>query len=149
MSNPNYIGNAPVAAGESHADFGPNFALHGLDRDADGLLTYSKVLWDGTDEILVNSGGFAFNGLEQMIEGVLPDGTLINTLQDGYQEGAADAGGGDPVTSAPATHETNAEFRAMQQVRFDNNELTYFISSDGNLVARYNGPAYDYSGGAA
>ncbi len=143
----NYIGKSPVDVAETGADFGPEFAMHGLDRDADGKLTYSKVLWDGTDAVTVNSGGFAFNGLEEMIEGVLPDGTLINTLQDGYQQGAAEANGGDPVTASPAAHETNVAFRAFQQVRFDNNALTYFINSDGNLVARYNGPAYDYSVG--
>ena len=63
------------------------------------------------------------------------------------RRGAADQGAGDPVTAAPAAHETNVAYRAFQQVRFDNNALTYFINSDGNLVARYNGPAYDYSGG--
>ena len=146
MAN-NYIGKSPVDVSEAGTDFGPEFALHGLDRDADGKLTYSKVLWDGTDAVTINSGGFAFNGLEEMIEGVLPDGTPINTLQDGYQQGAADANGGDPVTSSPAAHETNVAYRAFQQVRFDNNALTYFINSDGNLVARYNGPAYDYSVG--
>ena len=143
----NYIGKSPVDVAETGADFGPEFALHGLDRDADGKLTYTKILWDGTDAVTVNSGGFAFNGLEEMIEGVLPDGTLINTLQDGYQQGAAEANGGDPVTASPAAHETNVAYRAFQQVRFDNNALTYFINSDGNLVARYNGPAYDYSVG--
>ena len=145
----NYIGNSPVDVAETGADFGPEFALHGLDRDADGKLTYTKILWDGTDAVTVNTGGFAFNGLEEMIEGVLPDGTLINSLQDGYSEGAADAAGGDAVSAAPAVHETNVAHRAYQQVRFDNNALTYFINDDGMLVARYNGPAYDYSGGAA
>jgi hypothetical protein len=146
----NYIGKSPVDVAESGADFGPEFALHGLDRDADGLLSYTKILWDGTDAVTVNfNGGFAFNGLEDMMSGVLPSGTLINTLQDGYKEGAADAAGDDAVTAAPKAHETNAEFRAYQQVRFDKNALTYFINGDGMLVARYNGPAYDYSGGAA
>jgi hypothetical protein len=145
----NYIGKSPVDVAETGADFGPEFALHGLDRDADGLLSYTKILWDGTDAVSINSEGFAFNGLEEMIEGVLPSGTLINSLQDGYKEGAADAAGGDAVTAEPKAHETNAEFRAYQQVRFDNNALTYFINGDGMLVARYNGPAYDYSGGAA
>ena len=95
--------------------------------DADGCLVYTKVLLNGTEEVVLSTGeGFAFNGLEDMVDGMLDDGTTeYNTLEPGYTE--PDRKG----------YETNIKHRYHEQMRFDNLKLTYFLNSDGMLVARY------------
>ena len=55
------------------------YAYHALKRDSDGLLTYTRVLMNGTESIeLTNDDGFSFNGIEDMLEGKTDDGTDYN-----------------------------------------------------------------------
>ena len=95
--------------------------------DADGCLVYTKVLLNGTEEVVLSTGeGFAFNGLEDMVDGMLDDGTTeYNNLQAGYTEAGRES------------HETNIIHRKHSQMRFDNLKLNYFINDSGKLVARY------------
>lgn len=95
--------------------------------DIEGCLVYTKVLLNGTEEIeLTDDTGFAYNGLEDMVDGMLDDGTTeYNNLQAGYTEAGREA------------HETNIVHRKHSQMRFDNLKLNYFINDNGKLVARY------------
>jgi hypothetical protein len=58
------------------------FAMHALSRDANGLLTYTKVLWANTSEsvsLTDSTGqGFAYNGVEEFISGT----TLSNVIHN-------------------------------------------------------------------
>ena len=102
------------------------YAYHALTRDADGLLTYTKVKLNGTESIeLTNNDGFSYNGLEHMLEGQTPDGTPYNMWQEGTSETGKEA------------HETNIGNRNHEQFRFDNLKLFYYLNGDGKLVARY------------
>jgi len=103
------------------------FAMHSLDRDADGLLKYTKVKWDSNESVeLANGEGIFVNGLEQLLNGKLDDGTPMNAVQEGFVE---------PGREQWQTQSVN---RKYEQTRFDNNKLFYFINSRGYLVARYN-----------
>ncbi len=95
--------------------------------DADGCLIYTKVLLNGTEEITLTDGsGFAYNGLEDMVDGMLDDGTTeYNSLASNHVESGREA------------HETNIKHRYHEQMRFDNLKLSYFLNNKGMLVARY------------
>ena len=95
--------------------------------DIDGCLVYTKVLLNGTEEVVLTTGeGFAYNGLEDMVDGMLADGTTeYNSLQAEYSEPGKES------------WETNIKHRHHEQMRFDNLKLKYFINSNGMLVARY------------
>jgi hypothetical protein len=56
------------------------FAMHALNRDANGLITYTKVLWANTSETvnLTDGTGFAYNGIEEFISGQTLSGTEHN-----------------------------------------------------------------------
>lgn len=58
------------------------FAMHALSRDANGLLTYTKVLWANTAESVSltspTGNGYAYNGIEEFISGF----TLSNTMHN-------------------------------------------------------------------
>ena len=111
----------------SGGGIGAEFAMHALDRDANGLLKYTKVKWDSNEEVeLANGEGIFVNGLEQLLNGKLDDGTPMNAVQEGYVE---------PAREQWQTQSVN---RKYEQTRFDNNKLFYFINSRGYLVARYN-----------
>jgi len=102
------------------------YAYHALKRDSDGLLTYTRVLMNGTESIeLTNDDGFSFNGIEDMLEGKTDDGTDYNMWQTGTSE------------TGRAAHETNIGNRNHEQFRFDNLKLFYYLNSAGKLVARY------------
>tara|TARA_B100000959_G_scaffold57430_1_gene59974 strand:- start:15255 stop:15695 length:441 start_codon:yes stop_codon:yes gene_type:complete len=103
------------------------YAYHAFERDADGLLTYTKVKLNGTEAVeLTNDGGFAYNGLEDMLDGSLDDGeTQVNSLPVGYTE------------TGRNQWDTNIGFRNHDQFRFDNLKLFYYLNSDGKIVARY------------
>jgi len=237
------------------------FAMHALNRDSEGLLTYTKVLWANTSETidLTEGDGLAYNGIEEFVTGISAGGieynltkiddsvsgagerldktytirvttangvsaftingdTAINPVLDlargskytfvtsdpstenhplfistspagntyanEYLEGvinsrSANTGDGfitvnanvatsDPLVftvpmDAPdqlyyasgqdancygilkiSTELTNTNKRKYEQVRFDNQQLTYYISNTGYLVARY-GAEYNYS----
>ena len=93
------------------------YAYHAFKRDADGLLTYTKVKLNGTESIdLTDDTGFAYNGLEDMLDGTLDDGTTqTNSLPVGYEE------------SGRNQWDTNIGNRNHDQFRFDN--LKLFLST--------------------
>jgi len=118
------VDGGTVTGGSS---IGAEFAMHALDRDANGLLKYTKVKWDSNEEVeLANGEGIFVNGLEQLLNGKLDDGTPMNAVQEGYVE---------PAREQWQTQSVN---RKYEQTRFDNNKLFYFINNRGYLVARYN-----------
>lgn len=60
---------------------GEQFAMHALTRDADGLLTYSKVHWNSADTVQLTTGeDFAYKGIEEFLHGVNSDGIEINEV---------------------------------------------------------------------
>ena len=65
------------------------FAMHALNRDSNGMLTYTKVLWANTSESVQLTNGsdlLAYNGMEEFIEGVTPSGVLHNSLNINVDE---------------------------------------------------------------
>jgi hypothetical protein len=108
-------------------DITDEYALHVLHRDDTGLLTYKKVYFNSTEAISINSGnGFAFGGIEELEANMDASNNNINESQYGLDE------------SGRLQHQTNSGDRAYEQMRFDKNKLTYFLNSDGNIVARFN-----------
>lgn len=106
------------------------FGMHALNRDADGLLTYTKVLWNSSEEIDMTTGaGLAYAGVEELVAGVTADNTVHNETRRIDSNATADT-------------LTDTQYRTYEQVRFDHQKLTYFINSRGFLVARY---VQDYS----
>jgi len=59
------------------------FAMHALSRDANGLLTYTKILWANTSESvsLTDGSRLAYNDIEDLISGVTPSGTYYNNTR--------------------------------------------------------------------
>ena len=82
---------------------------------------------NGTESVeLTNDDGFAYNGIEDMLDGTLDDGTTItNSLPVGHTE------------SERNSWDTNIGNRNHDQFRFDNLKLFYYLNSDGKIVARY------------
>jgi hypothetical protein len=221
-------------------------AFHALNVDDDGLLTYTKVLWNSNETIDMTDGsGFAYLGVEELVDGFSMSNTFHNLVSrdqdevgeknvlnvtfqvtatngqyvlDGntmpairmtrgvtytfivedpstngyplyistqaagnnygniYQVGVANSKteyGGilegplvftvpmnapDTLYYASGNHVncygkisiddrdelTNLNNRKYDQVRFDNQKLTYYMNDDGFLVARY-GQDYNYS----
>jgi len=69
------------------------FAMHALNRDSEGLLTYTKVLWANTSETvdMTNGDGLAYNGIEEFISGVSIGNTDFNlTREYDSQSGTGD-----------------------------------------------------------
>ena len=55
------------------------FALHGLTRDEEGKLTYSRVKFSDTETLkLTDDEGFTFGGMEDIINGMDPYGQYYN-----------------------------------------------------------------------
>jgi hypothetical protein len=80
------IGNK-VAEDFFGVDITPETAIHALKRDADGLLTYSKIKLNGAETLELSNGqGQAFDGIEEFISGVTPSGVVHNTVQIGIDE---------------------------------------------------------------
>lgn len=75
---------AAVAAAASPSQF----AMHALDRDDQGLLTYTKALWSNTAEsIQIDNGqGLAYDGIEEFISGYTPSGVLHNSIDINVDE---------------------------------------------------------------
>jgi len=60
------------------------FAVHGLTRDDDGKLTYSRVKFTDSESLdLTNDEGFVFGGMEDIINGTDPYGEYYNQYLDG------------------------------------------------------------------
>ena len=115
------------------------YAFHAFKRDADGLLTYTKIKMNGTESVdLTDDTGFAYNGLEDMLDGTLDDGTTqTNSLPVGYEE------------SGRNQWDTNIGNRNHDQFRFDNLKLFYYLDGNGKLIARYkNDYVYTSTGGS-
>jgi len=66
------------------------FAMHALSRDANGLLTYTKVLWANTSESIAitdaTGNGFAYNGIEELISGVTMSNVIHNLTKSSDNE---------------------------------------------------------------
>ena len=62
-------------------------ALHALSVDDDGLLTYTKVLWNSDETIDMTDGsGFAYLGVEEMVEGKTLSDQFHNLVGREYDE---------------------------------------------------------------
>jgi Ca2+-binding RTX toxin-like protein len=69
---------------------GEQFAMHALTRDSDGLLTYSKILWNSNDTVDLTSGeGFAY-GLEELLQGTTSEGVALNDVARSKRSGVHD-----------------------------------------------------------
>ena len=64
------------------------FAMHALNRDSEGLLTYTKVLFANTSETvdMTDGGGLAYNGIEEFISGVSIGNTNFNLTREGESQ---------------------------------------------------------------
>ena len=59
----------------------PETSLHALTRDADGLLTYSKINVNGNEELKMTNGqGLAFESVEEFVTGVTASGVVHNSV---------------------------------------------------------------------
>jgi len=72
-----YINSASALAQQTPSS---QFAFHGLRRDADGKLTYTKSLFANTAETieLTDGQGFAYMGLEEVLRGTTDSGVSHN-----------------------------------------------------------------------
>ena len=62
-------------------------AFHALNRDDDGLLTYTKVYWNSNGTIDMTDGsGFAYLGVEEMVEGRTLSDQFHNLVGHDYDE---------------------------------------------------------------
>ena len=97
------------------------FTVHALRRDDDGMLRYVKVKTSDTDVVDVSHR---------------LDGTAIPDFLEGL----------DYVdeTTEEKTYRNN-EFDKYQQFRFDFRRISYYVDSDGYLVAKFGD--YDYTVG--
>lgn len=102
------------------------FAAHALTITDEGLLVYTKVKLNSDDSFNVTNGeGFAYGGLEDLEKNTMNDGvTNVNTSEKGISENLA-------------SYLNDKGNRSFDQLRFDKDKLTYYINSDGFLVARY------------
>lgn len=87
-------------------------AFHALDRDDDGLLTYTKVMWNSNGTIDMTDGsGFAYLGVEELVEGMTTSGVNHNYIQDGISEvGEKDLMSGDIHLTVDHPQLSNARF---------------------------------------
>jgi hypothetical protein len=62
-------------------------ALHALTVDDDGLLTYTKVLWNSEETVDMTDGsGFAYLGVEELVDGFSMSNTFHNLIGRDYDE---------------------------------------------------------------
>ena len=115
------------------------YALHGMKRDDDGLLTYTKVNWYSADTIKMDNGeGTAYNS--------------VGSFQTNEMEYASGPYGvGHNINDIPIEYDSttdprlaNTKFRNYEQHVFDENKATYFINDEGYLILRI-GSEYTYS----
>lgn len=93
--------------------------FHGLKKDEDGLLTYTKIPFRSSDTVQLADFGVPYDGLDDVNIG-RANGTQRGVVESGRTQGQTDGGA-----------------RAYDGARFDNNKLTYFMNDEGFLVARY------------
>jgi hypothetical protein len=99
--------------------------FHGLRKDSSGLLFYNKTSLNSDDIVEVTTGeGLAYGGLSDLENNKDNGNISINLSQKGVSEGLA-------------SHLNDRGKRNYDQIKFDTNPLTYFMSADGFLVARY------------
>jgi hypothetical protein len=101
------------------------YAIHAFNVIDDGLLVYTKVKFNSNESFMATDGqGFAYGGLEDLEANVLNDGiTNANTSQK--------------LSENLASYLNDKGKRQYDQLKFDNNKLTYYINTDGFIVARY------------
>ena len=101
------------------------YAIHAFNVIDDGLLVYTKVKFNSNESFMATNGqGFAYGGLEDLEANVLNDGTTsANTIQK--------------LSENLASYLNDKGKRKYDQLKFDNNKLTYYINTDGFIVARY------------
>ena len=97
------------------------FTVHALRRDDDGMLRYTKVK-TSDDEVVDVSHRLDGTAYPEFLEGL-----------DYVDE-----------TTEEKTYRNN-EFDKYQQFRFDFRRISYYVDSDGYLVAKFGD--YDYSVG--
>lgn len=87
-------------------------AFHALNRNDDGLLTYTKVLWNSNGSIDMTDGsGFAYLGVEELVEGMTTSGAIHNYIQEDISEvGEKELVGGDIHLSVSNPQLANARF---------------------------------------
>ncbi len=107
--------------------FAERKAVHGLTREDDGLLKYTRVYVNSDESFQVSDGsGFAYGGLEDLALNQTNDGTAVNATNRATAEVPTESWQNDKRT------------RQYEQVRLDDNQLSYYMNGDGFLVARYN-----------
>jgi hypothetical protein len=101
------------------------YAIHAFNVIDDGLLVYTKVKFNSNESFMATDGeGLAYGGLEDLEANVLNDGiTNANTSQK--------------LSENLASYLNDKGKRKYDQLKFDNNKLTYYINTDGFIVARY------------
>jgi len=97
------------------------FTVHALRRDDDGMLRYTKVK-TSDDEVVDVSHRLDGTAYPEFLEGL-----------DYVDE-----------TTEEKTYRNN-QFDKYQQFRFDFRRISYYVDSDGYLVAKFGD--YDYSAG--
>lgn len=107
--------------------FSEKKAVHGLTREDDGLLKYTRVYLSSDESFQVSDGsGFAYGGLDDIALNLTNDGTAVNTTVKNTAEAGLESWQNDKTT------------RQYEQIRMDDNQLSYYMNEDGFLVARYN-----------
>nr|BAR36346.1 hypothetical protein [uncultured Mediterranean phage uvMED] len=115
-----------------------DYSFHALNRDETGLLTYSKVNWFESNTIQMDNGeGLAYSSVADFqvnelkkASGSYAVGTNINEIPKAY-------------SSSTDPREPNTKFRKYEQHVFDENNATYFMDANGNIVLRIN-DSYQY-----
>tara|TARA_B100001057_G_scaffold377487_1_gene382730 strand:- start:11304 stop:11750 length:447 start_codon:yes stop_codon:yes gene_type:complete len=131
----NKVYNAKDANGKTITS---EYSFHGLSRDGDGLLTYTKSNWYSGDSINMDNGeGTAYNSVGEFqkneltyASGSYSVGHNINDIPIDY-------------SSTTDPRQANTINRKYEQHVFDENKATYFINADGYLVLRI-GNEYTY-----
>ena len=87
-------------------------AFHALNRDDDGLLTYTKVYWNSNGTIDMTDGsGFAYLGVEEMVDGMTTSGVNHNYTQEDISEvGEKELVGGDFHITVSDPQTANSKF---------------------------------------
>lgn len=125
-----YLVNKSLKKAEGYND---ESAVHALKKDDTGILTYSKVKFYGDEGSINMSDGSGFPySLDQIESGFATDGqTLINDVQKGVSEGSDN-------------RQYNFNSRSNDQIKIDHRKVTYYINSNGFLVARFD-KSYPYA----
>lgn len=111
------------------------FAMHAMNKNSNGELVYTKVLFSNTAETIdmTTGQGFAYAGTEEFITGITSDGSVINeTLQNT-----------DYIPNA--AHGSPAQNQTFQVRVISNNGVQYLISGAQNpTLTLYKGSTYTF-----